>query len=717
MITRTLTAALALALSGAAAPGASAQLVRESESQRFLPGEAIVIYEEGTGAGERREARGAAGVRFEQSLPLARTQHVTFDGPVRAAVARLEDQPGVAHAQPNYRYQALAAAPNDTHFGQLWGMGATPGVNVLPAWDRSRGAGQIIAVVDTGVDLTHPDLAGNLWTGPGGIHGRDFVDDDNVPDDHNLHGTHVAGTAAAVANNATGVAGVAPQARIMAVRALDGDGGGSSLDIAFGIVFAADNGASVINLSLGAPAGGGGDTLMRNAVTHAGTRGAVVVAAAGNENGNNDAAPTTPCTLPNANLICVASVTKTGARSGFSNYGRTTVDLGAPGGDGSGVANRDILSAKPAWGAPLFNESFNTVPFSEWTATGTWGPAGGGAGGGNSVTDSPGADYAPNTSSMFQKTTGIDLTGQRGCMIDYLLRLSGIEEAVDSSGDLVDAVGVGVVAGSTPAVGDEFAGSTPSLAFMRIEQSIEAMDGSTDIRPTFTFRSNEDVEGDGAYVDNFNLLCRGSSYDDAIGADEAVAGHGYTAISGTSMAAPHVAGVAALVAAVDRNDTPAQVVQALREGAKPVPGMANVTVTGGVVDAVGAIDAGLALPRRPASPPASPKPPSKARIVRAKVNRRGVVTLVVRGGAGNRGVATLTANIARAARVMRVARKRFRIRAAGRATVRLKLRRAAVRQLRRKRRLRVRAKVVLTNSAGLKSTRTRTIRLRLRAQP
>jgi thermitase len=711
--TRALIGAAGLALAAAVPPAANADFVRESETRRFLPGEAVVIYKQGTDARERRDARGAAGVRFEESIELARTQVVTFDGSVRAAVARLEDQPGVAHAQPNYRYRALAAAPNDTHFGQLWGMGATPGVNVLPAWDRSRGAGQIIAVVDSGVDLTHPDLAGNLWNGPGGIHGRDFVEDDNLPDDFNLHGTHVAGTAAAVANNATGVAGVAPQARIMAIRALDGDGAGSSSDIAAGIAFAADNGARVINLSLGGPAGGGGDTLMRNAVTHAGTRGAVVVAAAGNENNNNDASPTTPCTLPNANLICVASVRKTGARSGFSNYGRTTVDVGAPGGDGSGIANQDILSAKPAWAAPLFSENFQTVPFSQWTATGTWGPAGGGIDG-QSVTDSPAANYAPNTDSMFQKTAAIDLTAQRGCMIDYFLRMVGIEEALDSFGDLVDAVGVGVFAGTT-GVGDEFAGSTPSGNFVRIEQSIERVDGRNDVKPTFTFRSDATVQGDGAYVDNFNLLCRGGSYDDVIGDDEALAGHSYTAISGTSMSAPHVAGVAALVRAVDAGVPPAQVVQALKNGVRPVPGMAGVTVTGGVVDAVGAINAALALPNvPPPPPPPAPQPPSKAQIVRAKISARGVLTLVVRGDAGNRGVATLTANIASAARVMSIARKRFRVGPAGRATVKLKLKRAAVRQLKRKGRLRVRSKIVLTNAAGLKSRRTSTIRLRFR---
>ena len=217
-------------------------------------------------------------------------------------------------AQPNYVYHALALAPNDTHFGHLWGLGATPGVDVLPAWDRSRGAGQVIAIVDTGVDLTHPDLAGNLWTGPGGVHGHDFVDNDNDPDDFNMHGTHVAGTAAAIADNALGVAGVAPQAQIMAVRVLDGDGLGSTTSIANGIAFAAANGAGVINLSLGGPAGAG-DQTMQAAIAQAEESNAVVVAAAGNEANNNDVNPDTPCTLPNGNLICVAAVTRTGARS------------------------------------------------------------------------------------------------------------------------------------------------------------------------------------------------------------------------------------------------------------------------------------------------------------------------------------------------------------------------------------------------------------------
>src|SRR5215210_1463018 len=173
---RKLPAAFVLVLAAALPAGASAKVTTSERQHRYVPGEALVRYAPGTGASERREVRRAADVAFDESLSLARTQVVEFDGSVRDAVARLEDQPGVVDAQPNYIYHALAAAPNDTHFGHLWGLGGTPGVGALPAWDRSLGAGQVIAVVDTGVDLTHPDLAPNLWTGPGGIHGADFVD-------------------------------------------------------------------------------------------------------------------------------------------------------------------------------------------------------------------------------------------------------------------------------------------------------------------------------------------------------------------------------------------------------------------------------------------------------------------------------------------------------------------------------------------------------------
>ena len=676
-----------------------------NRDQRFVPGEALVRYERGIQAPERRELRSTASVGFESSVSVPRTQLVSFEGPVAAAIDRLEDQPGVADAQPNYVYHALAAAPNDTQFGHLWGLGATPGAAVLPAWDRSRGSGQVIAIVDTGVDLTHPDLAGNLWTGPGGIHGHDFVDGDDTPDDFNMHGTHVAGIAAAIAENGQGVAGVAPQAQIMAVRVLDGDGEGTTESIANGISFAAGGGAGVINLSLGGPPEAA-DAAMGAAISQAEQAGAVVVAAAGNDSSNNDLVPTSPCTLSNPNLICVAAVTRTGTRAAYSNFGPSSVDLGAAGGDGSGLGDQDILSTKPAW-TPVFSEDFEGG-LGDWTATnsagGNWGiENGGGVGGSDAATDSPNGLYQNNTHSELQKTTAVNLAGRHGCRLDYALDLAS------EAG--FDFVGIGVLTGG-PAIGQELSGT--SGGFIPFEQSIEAADGRTDVEPTFFFDSDDQVRRDGAYVDNFNIVCRGQAYDNAIGADNPAAGHSYTAIAGTSMAAPHVAGVAALVRAVDPGAPPAQVVQALRNGAKPVSSMAGATVSGGVVDAVGAIDAALALPNPQPPPPPPPQPPAKPRVGGVKWGaRRGILRMVVRGGPNVTGLVTLRANIT-AARVRVVGRKAFAIGSSRRATVRIKLRRAARRQLRRERRLRVTARVVVKNSAGLRAATTRPIRLRLR---
>ena len=706
---RKLIGVLAFGLALAAPSAASAQFGQAGSDQRYVPGEAIVRFEPGASAAERRDARTDAGVSFEQSLGLRRAQVVAFDGAVRSAVARLEDQPGVAYAQPNYRYHALAPPPNDTFFqaGNQWGLSGFPSsVDVLPAWDRSRGAGQVIAIIDTGVDLTHPDLAGNLWTGPGGIHGMDFVDGDTDPDDFNLHGTHVAGIAAAIAENGMGVAGVAPQAQIMAVRVLDGDGSGTTDAIVDGINFAAANGASVINMSLGGPPDAG-DTAMANAISAAGN--VVVVAAAGNEDEDNDEVPTTPCTFGNANLLCVASVTRTGARSSFSNFGRTTVDLGAPGGDLSGDPMRDVVSTKPFWNEPLLFDDFQTG-LDGWTASHAsgldWGLAGSGIGG-ESVTDSPGTNYLANTDSALEHTP-IDLAGERGCRLEYFVRLEGVADP--------DSVGVGVF----PPVGDEgigqdLAGDT-SGEFELFEQSISPLDGE-EVTPTFLFRSNGSVQGDGAYVDNFSLLCRGDGpYGDDIQADDAASRGADTAIAGTSMAAPHAAGAAALVRAVDPGAPATQVVEALRQGARPDFGMAGVTVTGGVVDASGAMDAALAMPNDvpppPPPPPPAATPPNRPRFGKARVSRRGVVSIVVRSDAATTGVLTLFANIT-AARVRRVGRKAFRVGATRRTTVRVRLGRRARRQLKRRHTMRLRVRAVVRNGAGLTSSRTARIRIRL----
>ncbi len=714
MRARTLAAVLAAGISLAAPPAAQAQLTTSASHVRHVPGEAIVRFEPGVVAAERREARSGADVSFDASLRLPRAQVVEFDGSVRAAIERLEDQPGVAYAQPNYRYHATAVSSNDTHIGALWGLDVLPGVDVTPAWARTRGAGQVIAILDTGIDLTHPDLAGNLWTGPGGIHGADFVGPSG-PDDEQYHGTHVAGSAAAIAGNGLGVAGVAPEADIMAVRVLDGDGSGDSGATINGIDFASQNGAGVINLSLGGPVGPDGDQATQDAIARAEGHGSVIVAAAGNEANNNDAAPFAPCALPNPNIVCVAAVDDQSELASYSNFGATTVDVGAPGGDAEELAEQEILSTKPAY-LTKFNEDFEGAsPLSDWTqsgANGVWGIQGAAN---QFASDSPSGSYANNSSSRISAGTPVNLAGASACRVHFAYRADMAPN---------DLLTVGFDTG-TDVFGRDVFGFEESI----VEAWLPELDGQS-VTPFLRITSDASLVDEGAFVDDVRIACRGSAsgdYDDDIvdadlfdlSAGAGGAGGGsYMRISGTSMATPHAAGVAALVRAADPGVPPSQVAQAIRNGARPLPSLAGKTVTGGAANANGAIDAALAMPNQAASPPPPPPPtaPGKARFGRVSVTRRGVVRIVLRGDANTNGVATLRANITRprAARIVRVARRSFRIGGTGRVTVRLRLSRPALRQLRRTRRLPLRARVVLTNAAGLESTATARLRIRLR---
>lgn len=245
------------------------------------------------------------------------------------------------------------AATSDPLRDLQWGLDQ---VRAEQAWTTTKGAGAVVAVVDTGVDFAHPDLKGNLLQGATftGCQGQSPCGngDHRGPDGENNgdeHGTHVAGIVAAVTDNGIGVAGVAPDAKILPVKVLE-DGSGSFEEIAAGIRWSADNGADVINLSLGALPGAQALTLtglessVTEAIAYANSKGVSVIAAAGN---SATALCNTPAFEPGA--VCVASTDRNEAKSWFSELPNKT-DLkavSAPGGAGLLSCEDDIVSTVP----------------------------------------------------------------------------------------------------------------------------------------------------------------------------------------------------------------------------------------------------------------------------------------------------------------------------------------------------------------------------------
>jgi subtilisin family serine protease len=325
-----LCALLALAL---AAPAAARQVV---------PGELVVKFRHGADRGEVLAHRRAAlgGELGPKGMALVRLQP---GDSVAAAAATLERDPAVLYAEPNLVLETLRT-PNDPGYGDMWGL---PTIQAPAAWDTTTGSPSVVvAVVDTGVAYSHPDLAANIWSNPGEVGGNgldddadgkvddvrgwDTGDDDADPDDDEGHGTHVAGTIGARGDNSTGVVGVSWQASLMPVKVARFDGVLTADAIIEGFQYACSKGAKVVNGSFGGP---GDYPPFTDAIKAC--PGSLFVFAAGNGGtdgigDDNDVSPVSPCTVDAPNVICVAATGNSGLAS-FSNYGARTVDIGAPG--------------------------------------------------------------------------------------------------------------------------------------------------------------------------------------------------------------------------------------------------------------------------------------------------------------------------------------------------------------------------------------------------
>lgn len=510
---------------------------------------------------------------------LLRLQHGET---VRAAVRRLSRNPSVLAAEPNYLYEATAA-PNDPLFSKLWalsnvgqtveGAAGLPDADIdaLEAWDLTKGSADVrVAVVDSGVAVGHPDLAPNV------LGGWDFVDGDAVPEDRHGHGTHVAATIGARGNDGFGVAGVAWNVGIIPVRVLDAEGLGSVSDIVAGVEFAARQGADVINLSLGGP---NHSQIFANAMASHPNVLFVVAAGNGGEDGvgdDNDTVPDFPCSYTLPNIVCVAASDQSDRLAGFSNRGARSVDLAAPG--------TRILSAVSV-PESAFSSGFEEASLP-WTSDGTtpWSLVEDSFG--MYASDSPFGSYDNETDSWLDSAL-FSLGGRRGCILNFWMYL---DTELDYDHLLVEATTDGL--DYTTVTG----WSGWSEDWIPLSVSLSAYDGQPRVGISFRLVSDEDVIGDGAEIDDVSVDCAGSAFGS----------NSFVVMEGTSMAAPHVSGAAALLLAYRPTATLAELRDALLRGVDAKTALAGKVATGGRLNVFNSLR--LLTPPETPAPTASPVP-------------------------------------------------------------------------------------------------------------
>ncbi|OYD08601.1 alkaline serine protease [Paludifilum halophilum] len=313
MLSLALLLSFALSLPMSATAAVDQPNVDQSAEAKYVSDELIVKFKPGTAKNTKASVHSQKDTKvIDQNKKIGFEVVELKNKSVKEAKKAYEKNPNVEYAEPNYIVHA-DWVPNDPSYSRQY---ALPQVDAPQAWDVTRGSSNVkIAIVDTGVQYNHPDLQGKVERG------YDFVDRDWDPNDGNGHGTHCAGIAAAATNNGTGIAGMAPNNTIYAVRVLNNNGSGTWSDVANGITHAADN-ADVVSLSLG---GTRGSSTLQNAVNYAWSNNTVVVAAAGNA---GTSTPHYPAYYSNA--IAVAATDSNDNKASFSTYG-SWVDVAAPG--------------------------------------------------------------------------------------------------------------------------------------------------------------------------------------------------------------------------------------------------------------------------------------------------------------------------------------------------------------------------------------------------
>ena len=576
-------------------PGNSTQA---RKSLTYAPGELLVKYKPFVRAAATEYYLTQWGITTLRTFKAIGAQHLKLPKgmTVEETLEIYLDDPDVEYAEPNYYRYAMDTIPDDTFFGRLWGLhntgqnvNSTSGtvdadIDAPEAWDITTGSSSVVvAVIDSGVDYNHSDLSANIWTNPGEIAGNgvdddgngyvddirgwDFIDDDNDPIDSNAHGTHVAGTIAAVGNNSIGVAGVCWTTKIMVLRFLNAIGSGTTADAIRAIEYANAKGAHVINNSWGGP---GFSQALKDAID---ASSAVVVCAAGNDGTDNDSTPSYPASYTSSNIIAVAATDQDDNLVTFSNYGATSVDVAAPG--------TNIYSCEPDR-QTVWSDNFDDNDITDWTTGGmnnTWGTTSSLSYSGScSLTDSPAVNYQNSTDS-WARAPVLDLSSYRGTKLEFKLRGSSesgydflyVQGSPDLSTWTNKSIGIG---GS---VYTRISGTASS--WLSATADLGAYDGESTVYIRFRFVSDTSITADGWYIDDATVTATSSSYD----------GTEYQYLQGTSMAAPHVSGLAALIKAQKSSLTNTEIKAAIENTVDSKASLSGKVATGGRVNASNAL--------------------------------------------------------------------------------------------------------------------------------
>ncbi len=627
-----------------------------------VPDQVIVKFKEDAGAATRSEARRGAGLEKKKDLDLIGAEVDRVRGKsVEQAVRDLESRPDVEYAEPDFKVYPTGYA-DEPRFGDLWGLDNTgQAVNGAPedgtadvdvdareASSETQGdPNLVIAVIDDGVDFSHPDLKDRAWTNPGetpddgvdndgngkvdDVNGWDFDNkDETVHDDgEDYHGTHVAGTIAASANG-EGVVGVAPNVKIMALKFLgpDPDDGAIS-DAILAIQYAKSKGAKISNNSWG---GGPYSRALKDAIDASGQ---LFVAAAGNGGfdafgDDNDTPPQYPASYASANVLSVAAVDNRGNLGNFSNYGAKSVDISAPGVDVlssvPGVSGRPgaALSSVGSSGGEAFTAGFGAEEIGTKDGQSSFVQKALEAVGQSSSepvllvdddrnrsNDQDYPDVGPTLSAAIESATGsapeetINVPDGNGPNLD---QLQG-KTVVWATGQAFNSgSGATTLTSTDQSTLTNFLNGGGKLVLTGMD-ALYNIENSTFVTSTLKLDSQGELstvafEGaagtalDGKSYDLDSSLAIPEYHDVLVPAGTAAetqgnlkSPHSWRFFNGTSMAAPHATGVAALAASKSPGllSSPATLKQVLMDSGKPVPATQGKTLTGKMVDANAAL--------------------------------------------------------------------------------------------------------------------------------